>query len=292
MVKSMTGYGRARQERNGRNITVEVRSVNNRYLDCTVKMPRAYIFAEDAMKALVQKYISRGKVDVFVTVDAVTADQTVVQVNEPLARSYYQALSRLREMFSLEDELSASTLARFPDVLAVTKAEEDLEMISADICAVLEEALTAHRQMRGVEGEKLFSDIAGRADTIESVVAKVEERSPQTVSEYRARLEAKMREVLQSTTIDESRILTEAAIFADKIAVDEETVRLRSHLSQLRTMLSGDEPVGRKLDFLIQEVNRECNTIGSKCNDLTIARDVVNMKAEVEKIREQVQNIE
>lgn len=292
MVKSMTGYGRARQERNGRNITVEVRSVNNRYLDCTVKMPRAYIFAEDAMKALVQKYISRGKVDVFVTVDSVTADQTVVQVNEPLARSYYQALSRLREMFSLEDELSASTLARFPDVLAVTKAEEDLEMISADICAVLEEALTAHRQMRSVEGEKLFSDIAGRADTIESVVAKVEERSPQTVSEYRARLEAKMREVLQSTTIDESRILTEAAIFADKIAVDEETVRLRSHLSQLRTMLSGDEPVGRKLDFLIQEVNRECNTIGSKCNDLTIARDVVNMKAEVEKIREQVQNIE
>ena len=292
MVKSMTGYGRARQERNGRNITVEVRSVNNRYLDCTVKMPRAYIFAEDAMKALVQKYISRGKVDVFVTVDAVTADQTVLQVNEPLARSYYQALSRLREMFSLEDELSASTLARFPDVLAVTKAEEDLEMISADICAVLEEALTAHRQMRSVEGEKLFSDIAGRADTIESVVAKVEERSPQTVSEYRARLEAKMREVLQSTTIDESRILTEAAIFADKIAVDEETVRLRSHLSQLRTMLSGDEPVGRKLDFLIQEVNRECNTIGSKCNDLTIARDVVNMKAEVEKIREQVQNIE
>ena len=292
MVKSMTGYGRARQERNGRNITVEVRSVNNRYLDCTVKMPRAYIFAEDAMKALVQKYISRGKVDVFVTVDAVTADQTVVQVNEPLARSYYQALSRLREMFSLEDELSASTLARFPDVLAVTKAEEDLEMISADICAVLEEALTAHRQMRSVEGEKLFSDIAGRADTIESVVAKVEERSPQTVSEYRARLEAKMREVLQSTTIDESRILTEAAIFADKIAVDEETVRLRSHLSQLLTMLSGDEPVGRKLDFLIQEVNRECNTIGSKCNDLTIARDVVNMKAEVEKIREQVQNIE
>ena len=292
MVKSMTGYGRARQERNGRNITVEIRSVNNRYLDCTVKMPRAYIFAEDAMKALVQKYISRGKVDVFVTVDAVTADQTVVQVNEPLARSYYQALSRLREMFSLEDELSASTLARFPDVLAVTKAEEDLEMISADICAVLEEALTAHRQMRSVEGEKLFSDIAGRADTIESVVAKVEERSPQTVSEYRARLEAKMREVLQSTTIDESRILTEAAIFADKIAVDEETVRLRSHLSQLRTMLSGDEPVGRKLDFLIQEVNRECNTIGSKCNDLAIARDVVNMKAEVEKIREQVQNIE
>ena len=292
MVKSMTGYGRARQERNGRNITVEVRSVNNRYLDCTVKMPRAYIFAEDAMKALVQKYISRGKVDVFVTVDAVTADQTVVQVNEPLARSYYQALSRLREMFSLEDELSASTLARFPDVLAVTKAEVDLEMISADICAVLEEALTAHRQMRSVEGEKLFSDIAGRADTIESVVAKVEERSPQTVSEYRARLEAKMREVLQSTTIDESRILTEAAIFADKIAVDEETVRLRSHIAQFRTMLEEGSPIGRKMDFLVQEFNRESNTIGSKCSDASLAKVVVDLKSEIEKIREQLQNVE
>ena len=157
---------------------------------------------------------------------------------------------------------------------------------------MLDEALAAYNAMRATEGAKLAEDIADRAATIEGVVAKVEERSPQTVSEYRARLEAKMREVLQSTTIDESRILTEAAIFADKIAVDEETVRLRSHLSQLRTMLSGDEPVGRKLDFLIQEVNRECNTIGSKCNDLTIARDVVNMKAEVEKIREQVQNIE
>ena len=292
MVRSMTGYGRAKQERNGRSITVEVRSVNNRYLDCTVKMPRAYIFAEDAMKALVQKSISRGKVDVFVTMDAVEADQTVVQVNEPLAKSYYEALTRLQKMFVLSNDLSPVALAKFPDVLTVTKAEEDLEMISADICTVLEEALAAHRQMRSVEGEKLYQDIAGRADTIETVVGKVEERSPQTVAEYRDRLETKMREVLQSTAIDESRILTEAAIFADKIAVDEETVRLRSHLAQLRTMLSGDEPVGRKLDFLIQEVNRECNTIGSKCNDLTIARDVVNMKAEVEKIREQVQNIE
>lgn len=292
MVRSMTGYGRAKQERNGRSITVEVRSVNNRYLDCTVKMPRAYIFAEDAMKALVQKSISRGKVDVFVTVDAVTADQTVVQVNEPLARSYYEALSRLQEMFVLSNDISPVAMARFPDVLTVTKAEEDLEMISADICAVLEQALEAHRQMRSVEGEKLCQDIAGRAGTIEQIVGKVEERSPQTVAEYRARLEGKMREVLQSATIDESRILTEAAIFADKIAVDEETVRLRSHLSQLRTMLAGDEPVGRKLDFLIQEVNRECNTIGSKCSDLTITQDVVNMKAEVEKIREQVQNIE
>ena len=292
MVKSMTGYGRAREMRNGRDITVEVRSVNNRYLDCTVKMPRAYIFAEDRMKARVQQAVSRGKVDVFVTIDASAADEAVVTVNEPLARGYYEALTRLKTMFSLPGEVTPEVLAKFPDVLAITKAEEDVEAIAADICAVLDDALAAYNDMRAVEGEKLAADVAGRVTTIETVVGKVEERSPQTVAAYRQRLEAKMQEVLQSTTIDESRILTEAAIFADKIAVDEETVRLRSHIAQLRAMLASDEPVGRKLDFLIQEVNRECNTIGSKCSDLTIAQDVVNMKAEVEKIREQVQNME
>ncbi|MBE6918183.1 MAG: YicC family protein [Ruminococcaceae bacterium] len=292
MVKSMTGYGRARETLNGRDITVEVRSVNNRYLDCTVKMPRTYVFAEDAIKSRVQKAISRGKVDVYVTIDTTAADVSVVAVNEPLARSYYEALMKLKETFSLEGEITPMALAKFPDVLAVTRAEEDLETVAADICAVLEQALQAYNEMRAVEGERLAADISGRVATIESVVSKVEERSPQTVAEYRARLTNKMTEVLQSTTIDESRILTEAAIFADKIAVDEETVRLRSHIAQLRAMLQSDQPVGRKLDFLIQEVNRECNTIGSKCNDLTIAQDVVNMKAEVEKIREQVQNIE
>ena len=292
MVKSMTGYGRAREMHNGRDITVEVRSVNNRYLDCTVKMPRAYIFAEDRMKARVQQAISRGKVDVFVTIDASAADAAVVAVNEPLARGYYDALTRLKTMFDLPGDITPEVLAKFPDVLAVTKAEEDVEAIAADICAVLDDALAAYNAMRAVEGEKLAADVAGRITTIEAVVGKVEERSPQTVAAYRQRLETKMQEVLQSTTIDESRILTEAAIFADKIAVDEETVRLRSHIAQLRAMLVSDEPVGRKLDFLIQEVNRECNTIGSKCNDLTIAQDVVNMKAEVEKIREQVQNME
>ena len=292
MVKSMTGYGRARETLNGRDITVEVRSVNNRYLDCTVKVPRTYIFVEDAVKARVQKAVSRGKVDVFITIDATAADETVVAVNEPLARGYYDALTKLKDMFSLEGELSAAVLAKFPDVLTVTKAEEDLESVSGDICAVLDEALNAYNAMRTVEGGKLSEDIAGRAATIETVVGKVEERSPRTVAAYREKLTARMQEVLQSTAIDESRILTEAAIFADKIAVDEETVRLRSHIAQLRTMLESDQPIGRKLDFLIQEVNRECNTIGSKCNDLTIAQDVVNMKAEVEKIREQVQNIE
>ena len=292
MVKSMTGYGRARQTLHGRDITVEVRSVNNRYLDCTVKVPRTYFFAEDAVKSRVQKAVSRGKVDVFITIDATAADETVVAVNEPLARGYYEALTKIRDMFSLEGELTAAVLAKFPDVLTVTKAEEDLESVAGDICAVLDEALEAYNAMRAVEGEKLCEDIAGRVATIETVVGKVEERSPQTVAAYREKLTARMQEVLQSTTIDESRILTEAAIFADKIAVDEETVRLRSHIAQLRTMLKSDQPVGRKLDFLIQEVNRECNTIGSKCNDLTIAQDVVTMKAEVEKIREQIQNIE
>ena len=292
MVKSMTGYGRARETLNGRDITVELRSVNNRYLDCTVKMPRTYVFAEDAIKSRVQKAISRGKVDVFVTIDTTAADVSVVAVNEPLARSYYEALKSLKDTFALEGEITPVALAKFPDVLTVTRAEEDLEAVAADICTVLDKALQAYNEMRAVEGQRLADDISGRVSTIESVVTKVEERSPQTVAEYRARLTAKMNEVLQSTTIDESRILTEAAIFSDKIAVDEETVRLSSDIAQLRTMLESDQPVGRKLDFLIQEVNRECNTIGSKCNDLTIAQDVVNMKAEVEKIREQVQNIE
>ena len=296
MVKSMTGYGRARETRSGRDITVEVRSVNNRYLDCTVKMPRAYIFAEDAVKARVQKAVSRGKVDVFITIDTSAADEAVVKLNRPLAQGYYKALCEINEACGLESEITASTIARFPDVLTVTKAEEDLECVAADLCAVLDDALAAYNRMRATEGERLAADILNMVFNYKKnkkfVTGMVEERSPQTVAEYRARLTAKMEEVLQSTTIDEARILTEAAIFADKIAVDEETVRLRSHVSQLRTMLVSDEPMGRKMDFLIQEVNRESNTIGSKCNDITIARDVVALKAEVEKIREQVQNIE
>ena len=292
MVKSMTGYGRAREEKANREITVELRSVNNRYLDCTVKLPRAYIFAEDAVKARVQKAISRGKVDVFVTIDTTGADEAVVTVNEGLAKGYYDALHRISGILNLSDEVSVATVAKFPDVLTVTKAEEDLESIGADICAVLDKALENYNAMRATEGRKLAEDIGGRLDTIETLTGRVEQRSPETVKEYREKLTARMMEVLQSTTIDESRILTEAAIYADKIAVDEETVRLRSHVAQLRDMLRSDEPMGRKMDFLIQEVNRESNTIGSKCNDLTIARDVVALKAEVEKIREQVQNIE
>ncbi len=293
MIKSMTGYGRARQTLNRRDITVEVRSVNNRYLDCTVKLPRMYAFAEDAVKQRVQRTVSRGKVDVFITVDASAADVAKVAVNRELAAQYAAALNELAEICGpTAYKVTPEALARFPDVLTVTKADEDLETVSADLCAVLDEALAAHSAMRAVEGEKLAEDIGGRLRQIETYTAQVEARSPETVSEYRAKLTARMQEVLQSTSIDEQRILTEAAIYADKVAVDEETVRLRSHVAQLREMLRADEPMGRKMDFLIQEVNRESNTIGSKCGDVAIAQVVVGLKAEVEKMREQVQNIE
>ena len=293
MIKSMTGYGRAREELHKRDITVEVRSVNNRYLDCAVKMPRMYTFAEDAVKKHVQQAMSRGKVDVFITVDATAADVSKVAVNGELAAQYAAALRELAAVCGAEGyQPSPETLARFPDVLTVTKEDEDLETVSADLCAVLDEALASYNAMRAVEGKKLAEDIAGRLDAIERYTGQVEARSPETVAEYRAKLTARMEEVLQSTAIDEQRILTEAAIYADKVAVDEETVRLRSHVAQLRTMLESDEPMGRKMDFLIQEVNRESNTIGSKCNDVDIANVVVGLKAEVEKMREQVQNVE
>ena len=291
MIKSMTGYGRARETRDGRDITVEVRAVNNRYLDCTVKMPRVYIFAEDAMKKRVQQAVSRGKVDVFVSVEAAGAAQ--VPVNRELAGQYAAALNELAEVCGpVAYRVTPDLLARFPDVLTVTKADDDLEAVTADLCAVLDQALEAFNAMRAVEGEKLAEDIGGRLTSIETYTGQVEARSPETVAEYRAKLNARMQEVLQSVSVDPQRILMEAAIYADKIAVDEETVRLRSHVAQLRTMLESSEPMGRKMDFLIQEVNRESNTIGSKCNDVSIAQVVVNLKAEVEKMREQVQNIE
>ena len=295
MVKSMTGYGRGeRAFDGGLQITVELRSVNNRYLDCAVKMPRAYIFAEDAMKGMIQRTVARGKVDVFVTIVRSGGDDLVVTVNEALAKSYAAALERLRELggSGAKKRWSAADLARFPDVLAVEKREEDLDEMKERLLAVLELALADFNAMREAEGGRLEADILGRADTIQRLLAEVEERSPQTVADYRARLEAKMREVLQNTQIDEARLLTEAAIFADKVAVDEETVRLHSHLDQLRELLSAGGAVGRKLDFLIQEFNREANTIGSKCSDMEIVRRVVDMKAEIEKIREQVQNLE
>ena len=298
MVKSMTGYGRGEETAQGTTVTVELRAVNNRYLDCTVKMPRTYIFAEDALKELVQSKVSRGKVDVFVNVAHEGGDDVTVTVNESLARAYVRAMLQLERLGAEEgnrtilSDYKTADLARFPDVLTVEKKEEDQDQVKALLLAALDRALDDFNTMRAREGEKLKADILGRADTIESLTAKVEQRSPETVKEYRNRLEAKMQEVLQNTQIDESRLLTEAAIFADKVAVDEETVRLHSHLSQLRELLGKGGAVGRKLDFLIQEFNREANTIGSKGSDIQIARIVVDIKAEIEKIREQVQNIE
>ena len=298
MVKSMTGYGRGEETAQGTTVTVELRAVNNRYLDCTVKMPRTYIFAEDALKELVQSKVSRGKVDVFVNVAHEGGDDVTVTVNESLARAYVRAMLQLERLGAEEgnrtilSDYKTADLARFPDVLTVEKKEEDQDQVKALLLAALDRALDDFNTMRAREGEKLKADILGRADTIESLTAKVEQRSPETVKEYRNRLEVKMQEVLQNTQIDESRLLTEAAIFADKVAVDEETVRLHSHLSQLRELLGKGGAVGRKLDFLIQEFNRESNTIGSKCSDIQIARYVVDIKAEIEKIREQVQNLE
>ena len=294
MIKSMTGYGRGEAAFEGRTIVVEVRAVNNRYLDCTVKMPRAYIFAEDALKARVQASVARGKLDVFVNISGAGAEGVSVTVNEELAKAYIDALARLHELSGgkAPESYSVTDLARFPDVLTVEKQEEDQDTLKEQLLTALDLALADFAAMRAKEGERLAEDILSRAAAIETLVGRVEERSPQTVSEYRARLEAKMTEVLQNTQIDESRLLTEAAIFADKIAVDEETVRLRSHLSQLRELLAKGGAVGRKLDFLIQEFNREANTIGSKCSDIEIARYVVDIKAEIEKIREQVQNLE
>ncbi len=294
MVKSMTGYGRGEENFDGLQVTVELRSVNNRYLDCAVKMPRAYIFAEDAIKSKIQGAVGRGKVDVFVTIARSGGDDAVVTVNEGLARGYVQALERLQKLGdgAIKKRYSAADLARFPDVLTVEKRAEDLEQVKERLLAVLDRAMDDFNAMRGVEGGRLSADILGRADTIERLLAEIEARSPRTVEDYRARLEAKMRDVLQNTQIDEGRLLTEAAIFADKVAVDEETVRLHSHLGQLRELLAAGGAVGRKLDFLIQEFNREANTIGSKCSDIEITRKVVDMKAEIEKIREQVQNLE
>jgi len=288
----MTGYGRAEETFNGCKITVELRSVNNRYLDCNVRIPRLYLFAEDGVKTRVQKTISRGKVDVFVTMDNGGGEQVQVKVNQPVADSYYAALTQLAQRYELEGDISVAQLSRFPEVLLAEPAEEDTEAMAANIYAVLDRALADFDQMRTREGERMKADILTRADTIQEKVALVEARSPQTVAEYRAKLEARMNEVLANTQIDPARILTEAAIFADKVAVDEETVRLRSHIAQLRDMLDKGGAVGRKLDFLIQEFNREANTIGSKCSDIDIARQVVDIKAEIEKIREQIQNIE
>ena len=292
MVKSMTGYGRAVETVNGREFTVEIRSVNNRYLDCTVKLPRMFSFAEEAVKAAVKASVSRGKVDVYITVRSEAEADVQVTLNKPVLEGYLAAMRQMVTDYGVKDDISVSTLSRMNDVFVVEKPQADEDQLKADLLGVVDKALAAYDQMRLVEGKALENDLRSRAATILELVSQVEELNPKTVSDYRRRLEEKMREVLENKSIDESRILTEAAIFADKVAVDEETVRLRSHLVQMDEMLAGSGGVGRKLDFLLQEMNREANTTGSKCSDVKVARIVVDIKAELEKIREQTQNIE
>lgn len=292
MIKSMTGYGRAVNTCNGREITVEIRSVNNRYLDCGIKIPRIYTFVEDAIKQKVKESISRGKVDVFVTIAATGSNAMEITLNRPVVEGYLKALRTIAEDYGVRDDISVSSLSRFQDVFIVEKAENDEEQIKIDIITAVEQALCAYNLMRETEGRALETDIRCRAASILELTKQVELRSPITLAEYRARLTAKMKDVLENHSIDEGRILTEVAIYADKIAVDEETVRLRSHLKQLDALLTKGGAIGRKLDFLLQELNREANTIGSKGNDIEQARTVVDIKAELEKIREQAQNIE
>ena len=292
MIKSMTGYGRAVETVNGREFTVELRSVNNRYLDCSVRLPRILSFAEDGVKQAVKSAVSRGKVDVFITIRSEDGNDVQVNFNKAVLESYLTAMRQMVEEYGVADDISASSVSRLPEVFCLEKAQVDEEQLMADMMGVLHKALCEYDKMRSTEGEALDRDLRSRGNTILELVSQVEQGNAQTVIDYRTRLENKLKEVLANTAIDESRILTEAAIFADKVAVDEETVRLRSHLQQMNDMLTAGGAVGRKLDFLLQEMNREANTIGSKCTDVNLARIVVDIKAELEKIREQTQNIE
>lgn len=292
MIRSMTGYGRGQQLLHGRSITVEIRSVNHRYFEFSCRTPRGCAFLEDRLKRTLQQAISRGKVEVSLTLQTVESRGGAVAVDHALAGQYLTALRALAAEYGLTDDLTLSTVARLPDLFTVCRGEEDEEELAADVLSVLQEALDRFVAMREAEGERLRADVLSRLFMLEEHLAFVEERSPQTVAEYRARLTAKLNELLGGAVADEARILTEAAIVADRLAVDEETVRLHSHIAQLRGILDCAEPVGRKLDFLVQEMNRETNTIGSKCSDTAIAGHVVEMKSEIEKIREQIQNIE
>ena len=292
MVKSMTGYGRAVETVNGREFTVELRSVNNRYLDCNVKLPRSLTFAEEAVKQAVKATISRGKVDVFITVRSESASDVKITLNAAMVEGYLNAMKQMVTDYGVQDDISVSVISRMPEVFSVEKPEVDEKQLLADLMGVVKQALANYDAMRAAEGKALEADLRSRGNTILELVSKVEAGNGQTVVDYRTRLYNKLQEVLANTNIEESRILTEAAIFADKVAVDEETVRLRSHLEQMNNMLTTGGAIGRKLDFLLQEMNRESNTIGSKCSDVQLARIVVDIKAELEKIREQTQNIE
>lgn len=292
MVNSMTGYGRAQQRFDEREVTVEIRAVNHRFFEFSARIPRSYGYLEEKLKALVGGQVSRGKVEAAVSIVSISGAGAEVQVNFELARSYAEALRTLREPLELSDDLSLSAFSRLPDIFTVRKIEEDAEAVWNDVRQTAEAALERFLEMRRSEGGRLQEDILKKAAAIEGYVGEVERRSPETVREYRERLYQKLQELVADRAVDDARVLQEAGIFADRVAVDEETVRLRSHLCELRGILEGSGPCGRKLDFLLQEVNRETNTIGSKAQDAALARTVVEMKSEIEKIREQIQNIE
>ncbi len=292
MIKSMTGFGRAMAEKDGYVISVELKSVNHRYFEFNCRLPRQYGFAEEKLKSYVNSKVSRGKVDCFLGIEALDTDNADVVVNHTLASAYIKAMNELAQEYSLKNDISSVSISRFPDVFVLKKADEDEEKLWGYIKEVADEAIEKFVAMRETEGEQMKKDVLSRADYILDCVSFIESRSPQTVKEYNDKLIARVHELIGDASLDENRIIQEVAIYADKVAVAEETVRLRSHISQLKEFLESSEPIGRKMDFLVQEINRETNTIGSKACDVDIARKVVDIKAEVEKIREQIQNIE
>lgn len=292
MIRSMTGFGRGESRENGRNFLVEIKSVNHRYSDVFIKMPRQLSYLEDRVRELISKSLSRGKVDVFITLDNFGEDAKNVVFDEGLAKAYVDAARLMRERFDLQDDITVSLISRFPDVLRVEKTEEDEEKMWQLLKTALDNALCALIAMREAEGEELRANILERADYIEEIVEQIGVRSPEVVREYKLKLENRLKELLDQKTVDENRIAVEVALFADRCSIDEELVRLGSHIGQLRETMKSNQPVGRKLDFLVQEMNREINTIGSKANDLFITRHVVELKSEIEKVREQIQNIE
>ncbi len=292
MVRSMTGFGRAKAQIDGLDITVEIKSVNHRYFEFSCRSPRAYSFLEEKIKAKLSTAVSRGKVEVSVLIDDNTENATVVEIDREYTGAYLKALKKLSKEFGIKNDVKASSLVGNSDIFKIKRQTIDEEVISNAVLTVLNEALQNFIDMRTIEGERLLKDVTDRANYILEKVSFIEERSPKTVEEYRNRIEQKIKELLGDTTIDEQRILTEVAIFADKVAVAEETVRLRSHIKQFETLMSSNDAVGRKLDFIVQEMNREANTIGSKAQDIEIAHTVVDIKSEIEKIREQIQNME
>lgn len=292
MLKSMTGFGRAAEHINGLDVTVEIKSVNHRYFEFACRIPRVYQFLEEKLKGLCQQSISRGKVELGVFIEDNSENSTVVEINRPYAEAYISALKQLARDYHIKNDIKVSSLAANSELFKVRRSELPDEVVTEAVITVAEKAIASFIEMRKTEGERLCADIASRAETILGKVGLVEERSPETVKAYRERLEQKVRDLLEDAKVDEQRLITETAIFADKVAVDEETVRLRSHIKQLNTLLADEKPMGKKLDFIVQEMNRETNTIGSKCQDVDIAHIVVDIKSEIEKIREQVQNIE